>query len=427
MNYEEALEYIHNTLRFGSKPGLERVALLLEKMGNPHKSLKFVHVAGTSGKGSTAAMLAACLEAAGYKTGLYISPFVERFNERIQINHQNISDDDLAELTSEVKEIIDTIQTDDPPTEFTIITALAMLHFFRKQVDIVVLEVGLGGRYDATNIIDFPEVAVITPLSLDHTEFLGSTVDKIAYEKGGIIKQGCDVVISSGQPEEGMEVLLSIAKEKKAVVHLANESDIETISMDLLGSEVVYKGCSYYVSLLGAHQIQNALTALTVIEILNGKGYSINSEAASTGLRDVKWNGRLEIISQKPLVLLDGAHNRAKISALISSVDSLLKEKRLVVAMGMSADKEYGFAVEELASRSDKFYALRANTHRALPAEKIAEVAQMHCKSVFLHDSMEEALTVALGELGDDDCLVVCGSLYLLGDAKKIILKTLVM
>ena len=307
MNYESALEYIHAVQWAGHKPGLSRTRTLLAALGDPHKKLRFVHVAGTNGKGSTAAMLASCLQAAGYRVGLYTSPFINRFNERIQVNGEQIPDDALVRLVERVRPAADAMA--DVPTEFEIITALGMLWFAEEKCDIVVLEVGLGGTLDSTNVIDPPECAVITALGMDHVKELGPTIADIAAAKAGIIKPGSPVVSYGGVPEADA-VIARVAKEQNAPLTVVDLSrlkveggDLDAVTFDFDGLDGVR------LPLIGSYQPKNAALAITALRVLRGRGWNIPDSAIRTGLERVSWPGRFELLRHSPAFPVDGSHN----------------------------------------------------------------------------------------------------------------------
>ena len=318
MNYEEALNYIHAVQWAGHKPGLTRTRTLLAALGNPHEQLKFIHVAGTNGKGSTAAMLASCLQAAGYRVGLYTSPFINRFNERIQVNGQQIPDEALVRLVERVKPAADAMT--DIPTEFEIITALGMLWFAETKCDIVVLEVGLGGTLDSTNVIDPPECAVITALGMDHVKELGPTLADIASAKAGIIKPGSPVVSYGGVPEADA-VIARTAAERHApltVVDLSRltieDGDLDAVTFDFDGLNGIR------LPLIGSYQPRNAATAITALRVLRSRGWNIPDSAIRAGLEQVRWPGRFELLRHSPAFLLDGSHNAHGMRATVQSL-----------------------------------------------------------------------------------------------------------
>ena len=318
MNYEEALNYIHAVQWAGHKPGLTRTRTLLAALGDPHKQLKFIHVAGTNGKGSTAAMLASCLQAAGYRVGLYTSPFINRFNERIQINGQQIPDEALVALVEQVKPAADAME--DVPTEFEIITALGMLYFAQQQCDIVVLEVGLGGTLDSTNVIDAPECAVITALGMDHVKELGPTLADIAAAKAGIIKEGCPVVSYGGAPEADA-VLRRVAAQQHASFTEVDFAKLQVTGGDLDAVTFSFDGLDgVRLPLIGSYQPRNAALAITALRVLRQQGWNIPESAIRTGLETVSWPGRFELLRHEPVFLLDGSHNAHGMRATVQSL-----------------------------------------------------------------------------------------------------------
>ena len=313
MTLDEALHYIHAVCWKGSIPGLERISALLGAMGHPERKCKFVHVAGTNGKGSTCAMLASIFQAAGYKTGLYTSPFIVEFGERIQVNGQMISNDDICALTEYVKPFAESIF--EQPTEFEMVTAIGFEYFARQQCDIVVCEVGMGGEFDATNVILPPEAAILCNIGLDHTEFLGDTLEKIAATKSGIIKPGCDAVIYREQPSVEA-VFEERCKKVGAKLHKANFDSIRLRSHGLEGQVFDCDGYeALELPLLGDHQLHNAAVVLTAVDALRTRGWKLPEEAVRKGLKDVKWPGRFELLRKDPLFIIDGGHNPQCIEA----------------------------------------------------------------------------------------------------------------
>ncbi|MGD9475885.1 MAG: folylpolyglutamate synthase/dihydrofolate synthase family protein, partial [Eubacteriaceae bacterium] len=327
MNVTEAIAYIESTHKFGTRLGLESMTELLEAMDNPQKKLKFIHIAGTNGKGSTSTMTATILKEAGYKTGLFTSPFLEKFNERIQINNSPISDEGLVSATAFVKERIEIMlkQGKPHPTEFEMVTAVGLQYFYQEQVNLVVLEVGMGGRLDATNIIENPLAVVIMSISMDHTDYLGNTLAEIAFEKASIIKENSDVVVYP-QEAEALKAIEDFAASKNARIVYVNPNDIEILShhtgiqtLNYLGDHLTLK--SFDLKLLGSHQALNCLTALEVIALLKQKGYAISDVAITRALSTVVFPGRFEIFSESPVILIDGAHNSNGIQAFVKNMD----------------------------------------------------------------------------------------------------------
>lgn len=416
MTYTEALEYINGVSWLGSKPGLERINELLERLGNPQNELRYVHVAGTNGKGSICAMLASVLKKAGFKTGLFTSPYISRFNERMKVNGKDIEDKELAEIVAEIKPAADGM--DDHPTEFEMMTAAALMWFNRKKCDIVVLEVGLGGRLDATNVIPCPDCAVIANIGLDHTAILGDTLDEIAVEKAGIIKEGCGVVMYQ-QFGEVMEVVRDICSERNAELAVPDFDDIAPEFDSLDGQVFSYKGEAYAIPLLGAHQLRNAATVLEVIEVLRRQGWGIEHEAVEAGLYAVSWPARLEIVHSEPWFVVDGGHNPQCAAALAEAMEQYFPDDRRILLTGVLADKDYSSIARILAPVFDEIITVTPNSERALSAEALGEVYKALGKTVTVCDTIDNGVKTALG-LAEDTGSMVCaaGSLYICGDVR---------
>ena len=417
MDYKEALEYINGVSWLGSKPGLERVTELLSRLGNPQASLRYVHVAGTNGKGSISAMLASVLKKAGLKTGLFTSPYVNRFNERMQINGEQIEDFEVAKLVEEIKPHAEAM--DDHPTEFEMMTAAALLWFSHSNCDIVVLEVGLGGRLDATNVIPCPDCCVITNIGLDHTAILGDSLEEIAYEKAGIIKEGCSVVLYQ-QFGEVMEVIRDVCYERNAELSVPDFDDIvpEFDSRD--GQVFSYNGEAYAIPLLGAHQLRNAATVLEVIEVLRKQGWQIEHDAVEAGLYAVSWPARFEIVHSEPWFVVDGGHNPQCAQALSECLVQYFPEGKRVLLIGVLRDKDYTKIVQTLAPLFDAFVTVTPNTDRALPADELAKLfADSGCE-VQTADTVESGVHTAMDIAEELDGMVcACGSLYICGEIRS--------
>lgn len=400
MDYNEALNYIHSLERFGSRPGLERIERLLSLLGNPQKDLRFIHVAGTNGKGSTCAMTASALKKAGYKTGLYISPYITCFRERIQVNGEYISEEDLAVLTKKVKD------TGIEVTEFEFITAVAFLYFKMQRCDVVVLETGLGGRLDATNVIPAPLSAVITGIDKDHTGVLGDTIEKIAAEKCGIIKSDCPVFTTHSQKTEAMKVIESFADPITP-----DPSQLSVIKSDLSGNEFIYKGEKFNTTLIGKHQIENALLA---IEILKGCTLPMSLEDIKSGIAETVFPARLELICKNPIVMLDGAHNPHGAAAL---AEEMCKHKNVTLITGMMADKDCEQVMSIIASCCKRVITVTVNENlRSIPAEELALLASNYCDDVYAAQSYREALE----KTTEKDTVFIAGSLYLAGGIREL-------
>ncbi len=418
MTYEEALRYLHSTPNFARGPSLERIRGLLELLGSPQKNLRFVHIAGTNGKGSTAAMTASVLQAAGYRTGLYTSPYLERFNERMRLNGEMISDGELAELTGRIKDAAERLEElgVESPNEFERVTAIAFCWYAKCGAEVVVLEVGLGGRYDATNVIDPPEACAITSISLDHTAALGNTVEEIALEKGGILKRGSPCVLSPDQPEGVRRVIREIAAGEQVPLIEADASRISEVTQTGRGLCFAWQGLPLRLPLLGAYQVPNVCTALSLVECLRTRGWSLPDSAVREGLASVSWPGRLELIQGR--FLLDCGHNPGGIGALCRELDTTFQGRPVAAVMGMLRDKAFRQCLGEVAKRSGQFYAVSPPSPRALPAEQIARVAARSCKRVIPCANVPEAVEAACAGAPEGGLILICGSIPLVGQAR---------
>ena len=409
MTCEEAVAYIENYTWSKSRLGLERTRALLHALGDPQKQLKFVHVAGSNGKGSTCAMLERILRAAGYRTGLYISPYIQDFCERIQLAGENIPRDRLAAVTERVAAAADAM--DDHPSQFELVTAIGMVYFAEEHADLVVLEVGMGGALDSTNVIDAPEAAVLTNIGLEHTEYLGDTVAAIAETKAGIVKPGCSCVCYDGDPEAAA-VVRRICAERGVPLTEADFTQIEPRESSLDGQRFSYRGTEYDLSLLGRHQLYNAAVALETVGVLRGRGWAIDEAAVQTGLREVRWPARLEVLGREPLFLLDGGHNPQCAEALAGSLKELLPGEKAVFLMGVLADKDYPAIVDTLAPLASAFFCLTPLSDRALPADDLAAFLAARGLPAQACGDIPAGIEAALEAGGP---VVAFGSLYLAG------------
>jgi dihydrofolate synthase/folylpolyglutamate synthase len=416
MDYSEAMKYISGTSWFGAEPSLERIAALLDRLGNPQDSLRFVHIAGTNGKGSCAAMTASVLKAAGYRTGLFTSPYISRFNERMQINGKQIEDETIAGIVTEVQPAADAM--DVHPTQFEMMTACAMLWFSREKCDIAVLETGLGGRFDATNVITMPEVAVIMNIGLDHTGILGSTVEQIAFEKAGIIKPGCDCVLYR-QPENVMKVIRDICAERGAHLHTADFSGIEREFDSIDGQVFTYKGNAYAIPLLGDNQLRNAAVVIETVEVLRGRGWSIDQSDLEHGLYAVSWPARFEIISDDPFFVVDGGHNPQCAASVAENLKRYFPDQRRIILTGVMRDKDSRGIFAALNPLADEYICVTpANSPRALPAEELAELLKQFGKKTTVCGSIKDAVAEALAAAGEDGMICATGSMYIAGPVR---------
>ena len=412
MNYQEALEYIHGISWTFCKPGLERISTLCKALGDPQKKLKFIHIAGTNGKGSTSAMLESVLRESGYKTGLFTSPYIRTFNERMRVDGENISDRELAEITEYVRPFADYMT--DKPTEFELISAIAFEYFSRNNCDVVVLEAGMGGRLDSTNVIDSALLSIITGIALDHTAFLGDTVEKIAAEKAGIIKCGCPVLFG-GEDEAAERVIRERAAEMNAPFSRVDRSSLTIHSQTLDGTVFDFgRYKNMQIRMLGSYQPRNAATVLSAIDILKERGFSIPDSAVSRGLEKTRWQARFEVISNDPLVIFDGAHNPEGIAAAVESIRHYFGDKRVYVLTGVLRDKDYNIIATDIAKVASRAFTLTPENPRALRAEEYAEVLKGKGVEATPYPDIESALSAAREAAMRDGVPLICmGSLYL--------------
>ena len=413
MNAEQAIAYIHSVCWKGSIPGLGRTQELLEKMGNPEKKLKFVHIAGTNGKGSTAAMTASILRKAGYRTGLYTSPYIYRFHERIQVDGVEISDEDLTEITESVKPLADSMA--QSPTEFELVCCIAFEYFYRKKCDIVVLEVGMGGAWDATNVIEVPEVAVITNIGLDHTEYLGDTVEKIAETKSGIFKPHGHAVVYRSTPSVEA-VYERVCAERDVSLRKADFDDL-VLKAHTLEGQVFDCGSrkNLVLPLLGDHQLHNASVVLSIADTLIGEGWKISEQNIYDGIRDVRWPGRFDIVCRKPLFIIDGGHNPQCIEALVKNIQDYLAGKKVVALTGVLADKDYADMYKPVMPLVDRFVCITPPNPRKLEAEQLARYLRQAGAQAQASESILGGVKKAMDLAGEDGVVLCFGSLYSIG------------
>lgn len=417
MRFDEAMDYIHRVTWRGSRFGLERTNELLERIGNPHKKLKFVHVAGTNGKGSTCAMLAKTLSLAGYRTGLYISPFINRFNERMQINGEEITNEELAEITAMIKPHAEAMA--DHPTEFELITVIAFEYFYRKNADIVVLEVGMGGELDSTNVIDTPELAIITNIGLDHTRELGPTITDIARTKAGIIKPGGDVLIYDQNPEAD-SVFASVSFEKHARLHITDHNRISNVSVSFDALRLSFAPYGELVcGLSGIYQAHNVAVVVTAIERLQQKGWKISEQNLKDGLRTVRWPARFELLQQNPVFIADGGHNPQGIAAVVESLKAHFPERRITFLIGVMADKDIPHMIDQLAPIAQEFITVTPNNPRSLDANALSTLLSDRGLTATASESISQGVHLAISRAGKDGIVCALGSLYLLGDVRN--------
>ncbi len=431
MTYEEALSFIKSSEQYGSVLGLDNMRNLLKRLGNPQDKLKFVHIAGTNGKGSTAAYIANILASAGYLAGRYISPSVFSYFEKIQISFSDkqmqesssvqttfIKSNEVAEYIDRIKEIcwMMTKEGLPHPTVFEIETAMAMLHFVKEKCDVVVLEVGLGGRLDATNVITTTECAVITSISMDHMHILGNTLEKIAEEKAGIIKEGIPV-ISYDQEPEAKKVIEFVCRKNHSVLTEADFNKIMIETQNIEETIFSYESFKHLkIRLLGENQVKNAIIAVLTAINLRNLGYSITDKNIYNGLEQTYWRGRFEVMKKKPYFIIDGAHNEDAAASLAQNIKHYFEGKRIIFIMGVLADKDYDAVLRHTGKYAVKIYTITPNTIRGLPAEKLAQTALKHNSQVVIAGTVLQAVKLAYETAGEEDVIIAFGSLSYLNE-----------
>ncbi|MHB8907811.1 MAG: bifunctional folylpolyglutamate synthase/dihydrofolate synthase [Syntrophales bacterium] len=415
MTYQDTLAYLSSLNKMGIRFGLDPIRSLLDRLHNPQNGYPCVLIAGTNGKGSVAAMTASILAAGGFKTGLYTSPDLIEFRERIRINGTMISHEEAAICTERVKkEMVEEV------SYFEFLTAMAFLHFYRQQVDIAILEIGMGGRLDATNVV-IPRVSIITNISLEHREYLGNTLEKIAREKGGIIKEGGHCLTAARQ-KRVVSTLEAICREKRVTLYRVGKEIRTTIHRDGTFSYHGVGRChaGLVCPLAGRHQFSNAALALGAVELLADAGFPVDDAVVAKGLRETRWEGRLEILRRAPTLLVDGAHNPAGAETLRRALQNGFPRRRLILIFGVLGDKDYPAMAKRLLPLADRVILTRPNSERSLSPDLLLPVARMFHEAVERIDNPADALRSALSGAGEEDLICVAGSLYLVGEIKKI-------
>ena len=431
-SYKKAIEYIYNLNKYGIKLGLKNITCLLSLFGNPHLKTRVIHVAGTNGKGSTSAIIHSILKNAGYKVGLYTSPHLVSFQERMVINGEYISPDEVISLLKRLKPTIGKVAHREGcqhPTFFEVITTMAFLYFYEKKVDFAIMEVGLGGRLDATNVCQ-PLVSVITHIDFDHIDRLGNTLAEIAGEKGAIIKQNTPVV-SAGQFPDAQDVIKKIARERGSSLYIYGEEVGATlISSQLRGNYFNYRGISnnidnLFIPLAGDFQIENASLAIATTELLNNIGFVITTDDIIKGVASSKWPGRFEIVKEKPLVILDGAHNPDGVKQFIKNLKKLIPDKRIIAVLGVFQDKDYINILKNIVPQVNQVILTMADNPRATPTAVLAEEVghYINYDSIIETDDVETAINKSLQIAREDDVICITGSLYTVGEAKAYFLE----
>ncbi|MBM7871795.1 dihydrofolate synthase/folylpolyglutamate synthase [Clostridium pascui] len=427
MDYNEVMNYYENLGCSKINLGLERISKLLRELGSPDKGQKYIHIAGTNGKGSIANYTYNILMDAGYKVGIYTSPYLIKMNEVIKAGSECISDDDFARITSYVKNVIESSPSlnKEGVTSFEILTAVALLYFYEKKCDFVILEVGLGGRLDATNVIEKPLVSVISKIGYDHVNILGNEIEDIAREKAGIIKDNSVVVLSPQDFETVPPIIQSYCNKHDASLNCVNKEEIFIHNNEGVLEQIFdYKDIkNLKIKLLGKHQIDNAATAIEVILALKKYGFNIDETNLVNGLINTRWQCRLELISTEPKIFIDGAHNVDGINTVAEFFKANFKGQKIKFIFGVLKDKNYKEMLDKIAPISESIFTVSPKNERALDAQTLSEVIKEHNIETKACSSIEEAIDLILSESVDDSIICICGSLYYVGEARSLIMQ----
>ena len=411
MNFDQSVEYIHSLLAFGIKPGLERISMLLDLLGNPQDKLKIIHVAGTNGKGSTSTTISNMLIAGGKKTGLFTSPYVIDFCERIQIDGKNVSKNLFADCVTQVREKIEELNKKDIIiTEFEAITVSAFLCFVKAECEYVVLEVGLGGRFDATNVVKNPEAVVITSISLDHIAILGDTIEKIAFEKCGIIKNNVPVITSFNQHKDALKVITETCKSKNCNLIITDPGKTEILDDSIFGTLFSYDDNVYKTLLTGNHQIENVVNAIECARVLG-----IGENAIAQGIESTRMIARMEVIGEKPLIIRDGGHNEGCAEALYNFLKKY-NVQNINMLIGLMADKDVEGYVSKIAPLCKSAVTVTPSNPRALNGEKLKEITEKYCNEVNFINNPQEGYKYIISNTEADETILICGSFYMMSD-----------
>lgn len=423
----KTIKYLEELRVLGSNYGLERTERLLELLGNPHKKLKLIHIAGTNGKGSTSSILGKVLIEHGYKVGFFNSPHLEEIEETIRVNDENIPEEDLVYLLEEIKPYVNKVVEEGykHPTEFEVLTCIMFLYLYRQKVDFGVIEVGLGGRLDSTNVIK-PILSIITSISLDHTNILGNTIQEITNEKAGIIKESIPV-ITCNQKNEAIDIIKDKALLTKSKLTIVDSNNF--VLLEIVNDDIPYQRVSINfnnnkytldLALLGKHQIINLSLAIKALEELEKLNYiKVNINKLYKGVKNVKWKGRLEVLKKDPFIVIDGAHNIAGIEFLKSNIEEYFKYKNLYLILGILADKNVEEMVKIIAPVATEVYTVTANSIRAASANELKEVVLEYNNNCIAFDDYDKAIKLSLSKANKDDLIVAAGSLYMIGEIRK--------
>lgn len=426
MTYKEAREYIKEASRYGSVLGLTSIRELMRRLDNPQDKMKIIHVAGTNGKGSTTAFLVSILACAGYRVGRYVSPAVFSYRERIQITDKTtryISREGICEAIETIAPICEAMVKDgfSHPTVFEIETAMAYLYLYREQVDYAVIEVGMGGRLDATNVMKQPVLSVITSISLDHMEYLGDTIPKITEEKAGIVKENTPVITSNTRPEV-IEILERVAKDKNTTLTIADGRRAVLHQATPEGTEFTYENKRYHIRLLGEHQIMNAVLAMEASKLLQGQGVKITEEHIRMGLMKAIWGGRFEIVGRKPYFILDGAHNEEAAVRLKEALERFFPDRKKIFILGVLADKDYHSILRLMAPLANIILTIASDNNRALASAALATEAKKYTNNMVIDaGTAKQAVSLAYSYAEEEDVILAFGSLSFLGDIRAVI------
>ncbi|WP_288868041.1 folylpolyglutamate synthase/dihydrofolate synthase family protein [uncultured Parvimonas sp.] len=420
MDYETAMIKLRGEVCSGIKLGLQNIKTLMEKLGNPQDKLKIIHIAGTNGKGSCTSFVNSALVSQGYKVGMFTSPSIYNFEERIRINNKNIPEDKLIDLMNEVREVAETMEVF--PADFELVTAIAFLYFYREKCDFAIMEVGLGGRLDATNVAQNPLITLITSISLDHQQFLGNTIPEIALEKAGIIKENVPLVLYS-QSKEAMDSIIGVANSKNSKVILNDLEKIELLENTKNGQIINYKDFkNLKINLLGSHQINNATISLELLEQLRKMGFEISNESIYNGFSSVTWPCRFELVSKNPDFILDGAHNIDGIEKFISSMNFYYKDNKKIGIFGVLADKDYNEMLAKIVPCFDVFLTVRPDSERAMESKELKErIEKLTKKKVYSFENYQDAINKAIEISKEDDVISAFGSLYFVGEVRNLL------
>ncbi|KKM09006.1 folylpolyglutamate synthase [Clostridiales bacterium PH28_bin88] len=426
MTYDEAIDFLKGLAKFGFRFGLDRIIRLLDMLGNPQCKLKVIHVGGTNGKGSTSAMIAGILQSAGYRVGLFTSPHLHSYTERTRVNGEDIPEEKMAELITRLKPLLERMVAEghEHPTEFEVNTALSLLYFYEERVDVVVLEVGLGGAIDSTNVIADPLVAVITNVGMDHMDYLGNTIEEIAKVKAGIIKPR-GLVVTASDREEALAVIEDTCREQQAelfrvgrdITWTEGEANRQGIRFSLSGLNGHYP--ELYLPLLGRHQVVNAATAVLAVEVLEQRGIAVSQESIRIGLARTVWPARLEVAQNDPTVLLDVAHNYDGAVSLRRALEEFFRYRRLILVIGMLGDKEREKVMGVLSPVAHTVVVTRPLSPRAGDWRELARLAERHAPEVYVMEDVRQAVSLALSFALPEDLVCVTGSFYTVAEARK--------